>query len=419
MATNTLRGMTLDGARDAGLDPDRLRHAFGLLETWTQGGVVPGAGALIARDGKVAGEAYLGSARRGTSRTVDSDTIWSLASVTKPFTATAVLQLVESGQLSLDEPIYRGFPEFLDAPTTAFDRRAVTLRHVLTHTSGLPGVSEDNIALRQAHRPLEDFVRSYCRQPLFFAAGAAHLYSNPAILTAAEVASRASSGELGKLVERPRVDRIHDLIATQILGPLGMRDSSMKPPGEWSERIAWVEGTGQEGTDYEMGNSAYYRGLGIPWGGLFSTPRDLGRFVDAFLPDAAGKARLGLAEGEGHRIVSPATARTMTTIQFAPPDAPPEIATNQRDGAPETPPRPAVAWGLGWEVKGQKRGHRCGDLTSSETYSHAGATGTMVWADPATGSLCVLLTNQTLASGWTSERPRQAMFSNAIAAAVL
>ncbi|HEX5416761.1 MAG TPA: serine hydrolase domain-containing protein [Chloroflexota bacterium] len=412
-----MRRIELDRAREAGFDPDRLRRAFGLLEGWTEDGTVPGAGALIARDGKIAGEAYVGLAHRAEKRAVSADTVWSLASITKPFTATALLQVVEDGLVALDEPVYRLFPEFLDAPETAFNRRAVTVRHLLTHSSGLPGFSPDNLALRQAHRPLEDFVRSFASQALAFAPGSAHLYSNPAILSAAEIAARASTGSLGKRQETPRVGKIHTLIAERILGPLGMQNSTMKPPADWADRIAWVEATGQEGTDYEMANSAYYRSLGIPWGGLFSTPRDLARFVDLFLPSAGGAGRLGFSDGARPRVVSPATARAMTSVQVAPPEVAADVVPDLRDaGAPDIP-QPAVEWGLGWEVKGGKRGHRSGDLTSPATYSHAGATGTMVWADPLSGIVCVLLTNQTLVSGWTSRRARQAAFSNAVAAA--
>src|SRR5262245_30066420 len=93
MGETELRGVEVAGARDAGMDPDALRRAFGLLEGWVRDGVIPGAAALVARGGKVAGEAYLGTARRGANVPVTSDTIWSLASVTKPFTATAVMLL--------------------------------------------------------------------------------------------------------------------------------------------------------------------------------------------------------------------------------------------------------------------------------------------------------------------------------------
>jgi CubicO group peptidase (beta-lactamase class C family) len=221
------RGVLVDEARGAGVDPDGLRRAFGLLGDWIDAGVLPGAAALVARGGRVAGEAYLGVAHRPHGRAADSETIWGLASVTKPFTATAAMLLVEAGLLSLDEPLHRLLPEFLHAPETAFDRRAVTLRHALGHTSGLPGFSEDNLALRQAHQPLEAFVRSFGRQPLLFAPGAAHYYSNPGILLAAEAVGRALAGSLGREVEAPAVGGYHGFVHDRILAPLGMESSSL------------------------------------------------------------------------------------------------------------------------------------------------------------------------------------------------
>jgi beta-lactamase class C len=414
----------LDGARAAGLDPDRLRRAFALAQEWIDQGVLPGAAALVTRGGVVAGEAYLGLADSRSGRPVDERTVWSLASVTKPFTAAAVLQLVEDGLLSLDEPLHRLLPEFMEAPQTAFDRREVTLRHALSHCSGLPGFSEDNIALRKEHRPLAEFIRSFARQPLFFAPGEAHLYSNCAIGLAAEAAGRALDGSLRRAVQSPAVNHYHPFMRDRILRPLGMRDTAMHPESAWDERIAWVERTGQEGTDYEGANSRYYRELGIPWGGLFSTPRDLVRFVDVFLPQAAGRQRVGLEPGQqtgdaAPRIVSAATAALMTRAQWSPPDAPADVAAAQRDAAAPKLLRGAVPWGIGWDVKGGKRSHTSGDLTSPDTYGHTGATGTMVWADPAVDVACVLLTNRTAASGWNADVPRRALFSSAVMAAVL
>ncbi|MGH2458858.1 MAG: serine hydrolase domain-containing protein [Chloroflexota bacterium] len=421
MSESGMRGVDVARAGEASLDPDGLRRAFGLLEGWIDDGILPGAAAIVTRGGRVAGEAYLGVANRANGQSVSSDTIWSLASVTKPFTATAVMLLVERGALSLDDPVHRLVPEFLDAPPTAFDRRLVTLRHLLAHCSGLPGFSPDNDLLRQEHRPLEDFVRSFGRQPLYFAPGAYHLYSNPGILMAAEVVGRALAGHLGVETQPPLVGRYHRFVEEEILGPLGMTLSALHPPGAWDDRIARVERTGQEGLDWEGANSAYYRSLGIPWGGMFSRPRDLVRFVDLFLPAAGGRQRVGFERAgavDPPRIVSPATVRQMTSVQFAPPDAPTDLAPELRDLAARTPPRPAVEWGIGWEVKGIKRPHPSGELTSMATYSHLGATGTLVWADPLADLACVLLTNRTLVSGWAVERPRQALFSNAVMAAV-
>ena len=413
-----VQGICTEAAWDAGFDPTLLRRAFDLLEMWVERGVVPGAAALVARGGHVAGEAYVGLAHRAAGRRVTSETVWALASITKPVTALAVMLLVERGRLALDEPVVSLLPEFADAPATPFDRGAVTVRHLLCHCSGLPGFAPDNFALRRAHRPLEDFVRSFLRQPLLFAPGTLHYYSNPAIVAAAEIVGRARAGTLRRPVEAPAVGHYHSFVQTQILAPLGMTASALHPPPEWDGRIAFVEETGQEGEDWEIANTAYYRSLGIPWGGLFSRPRDLVRFVDLFLPGAGGRQRLGVTDTHrAARVAAPATVRAMTTVQCAPPDAPADLAPELRDAGPPAVIRPRVEWGIGWEIKGAKPLHPAGDLTSAATFTHGGSTGTLVWADPATDIACVLLTNRAMASGWTRARPYQALFANAVLAA--
>lgn len=416
VSARTERGINLDGARDAGLSPDALRNAFALLEGWTGDGTLPGTAALVARGGRVGGEAYLGLADQANGRAVDAATIWGLASITKPVTATAVLILVERGLLALDQPLHTLLPEFLDGPATGQDRRAVTLRHLLAHCSGLPGFSADNLDLRRAGRPIADFIHSFLRAPLLFTPGAYHFYSNVAIGLAAEVVARALDGTLGQPIAEPAIGRYHRFVQEAILTPLGMADSSLLPPAAWDERIARVVDTGQEGTSYEMANSAYYRSLGIPWGGLFSTPRDLICFVDCFLPAAAGRARLAASEPT---LLSPASVRAMTTIQFAPTEAPASVAPELREDQPADPPLPHVEWGLGWAIKGEKRGHDTGDLSAPLTFSHGGATGTIAWADPDRDLACVLLANRSRRAGWHTEQLRLARFADAVMAAAL
>jgi len=415
MGEDIMHGITIEAATDAGLDPDALRQAFALLAGWTTDGTLPGAAALIARGGRIAGEAYLGLAARSGGAPVTADTIWSLASITKPVTATAVMLLVERGLFALDEPLADLLSEFRHVPATAFDRRAVTVRQALSHCSGLPGFSEDNLDLRRAGRPLDDFIRSFVRQPLLFAPGTLHIYSNVALALVAELVGRALTGTLGREVAHPAVGTYHAFVRDAILTPLGMADSAIPAPPAWAARIAQVSGTGQEGTEWEMANSAYYRGLGIPWGGLFSRPRDLVRFVDLFLPAAGGTPRSGTATGTP--LLSRATVRAMTSVQAAPPDAPPDLAPELREGIPPIA-RAAVEWGLGWELKGAKRRHPSGDLTSPATFGHGGASGTYVWADPTADLVCVLLTNRASRTGWSEERPRQALFANAVMGAL-
>jgi len=410
-----MHGITVAGAASAGLDPGALQRAFGLLEGWTEDGTLPGAAALIARGGQIAGEAYLGLTAESGEDAVSDHTLWSLASITKPVTATAVMLLVERGLFALDEPLADLLPEFRQAPATDFDRRAVTVRQALSHSSGLPGFSEDNLDLRRAGRPLADFIHSFARQLLLCAPGTLHIYSNVALGLAAEIVGRALDGTLERAVTGSAIDSYHAFVQQAILTPLGMADSAIPAPPAWADRIAQVAGTGQKGTDWEMANSAYYRGLGIPWGGLFSRPRDLVRFVDLFLPAAGGIPRM--AGATGTPLLSRATVRAMTSVQAAPPDAPPDLAPELREGIPPIA-RAAVEWGLGWELKGAKRRHPSGDLTAPATFGHGGASGTYVWADPTEDLVCVLLTNRASRTGWSDKRPRQALFANAVMAAL-
>ena len=402
------------GAEAAGMDADALGRAFGLLESWVSESVVPGVAALVARHGQVAGTCSVGTADPQTNRPVDAGTVFALASITKPVTATAVMQGVERGWFALDEPVGALLPEFLAGPASGSDvadRTTVTVRQLLTHTSGLPGFSVANMRLRRRHAPLAEFVYSFQAAPLFFAPGTAHLYSNCGILLLAELVGRGNAGTLGQRGQPSAIRHYHEHVHRHILAPLDMNDTWIPVPEAVWGRVAHVAGTGQEGKDYEAANSAYYRQLGIPWGGLFATAADLARFTSSFMPD-------GQRLADGNRVLSAAGRAEMTRIQVSVPPAATDAAPGLRDSGAEAP-WPRVEWGLGWEVKGRKTGHVSGDLTSPHTFSHIGVTGTLAWGDPVTGVMCVLLTNRMQTSGWTTERLRRTLFSNAVMAATV
>ena len=405
-------GVRIDGG--LGFDTDALRWAIAIVERWVEGGVIPGAGLWIGRAGERVAEAYLGVADPTSGRPVTRDTVWSVASVTKPLTAAVAMRAVQLGLMTLDEPISRLVPEFIPASleadssaagTSSIARAGVTVRQCLSHSSGLPGFGADNMDLRRARRPLAEFVTAFAHAPLVFEPGSAHLYSNCGILMAAEAAGRALGGGAG--ADGTGIDAFRDEFGA-LLSDAGMRSSALLPPEAWSERIASVVDTGQAGEPFEMANSEYYRSLGIPWGGLFTTPRDLGRWLRTFVDAPVAVTR----------TLTAASVRQMMTVQSDGPDTAAEIPAQLRDGAAETPRRSRVEWGLGWEIKGGKRSHPSGDLTSLRTISHLGASGTMVWLDPSTGVQLVLLTNRTLASGWTRDRHRLAMLSNAVMGAL-
>lgn len=419
MTHEAVSGIHLDGAPEAGLDPDRLRKAFGLLETWVADGVLPGAAAAVTRGGRIAGEAYVGLAR-GPGSPATSETLWGIASITKTMTATVIMMLVEQGALSLDEAVCRLLPEFEEAPGSAGDRRRVTLRHLLTHSSGLPGFSRDNLALRGAHQPADVFLQSFMKEPLLFEPGAYHYYSSVGFGLVSAIAARALDGTLGRPVPASSLQSFRSFFERAILSPLGMHDSVLGAPVSWHERIADVEQTERQDPDWGV-NSSYFRQWGQPWGGVYSKPTDLVRFVDVFLPAAGGTGRVGAEAGELEasrvRLLSPAAARMMITLQADPPDAPLDLAPELRDGDPPAVRRPRVPWGVGWALNGVSHDF-FGDLNGPSAFGHLGSLGNMAWGDPDSDVTCVLLTNRGLASGWTTQQPRQRFFSNAVLSAV-
>lgn len=367
---------------DVGMDPSALERAFALLRGWVDDGTLPAATALVARRGAVVGRCLCGAAAPG--RPVAPDTLFAAASVTKPFTATAIMQLVEQGALSIDQPVCELLPEFAGA-----GKERITLRHFLTHTSGLPEYADDNEEIRSRHLGLDAFVRSYCRGQPLFPPGSRWSYSNYGFGLAGEIVARFCGASY------------HDFVATRILQPLGMRDSFLLPPESLWDRIADVRLPGEPHTDHERYNSPYFRRLGIPWGGLYTTPEDLAVFAQTFLE--AG------AHG-GRRILSPAAAREMIRNQ---------LAASTPEGAAVAPWR-AASWGLGWDVKGAKAPHCSGALTSPATFGHTGSSGSMLWADPAVQLICVMIGTRSAESGWSEGAvPRRALFSNAVAAAVV
>ena len=123
------------------------------------------------------------------------------------------MQLVERGLLSIDQPVRELIPEFAGP-----GKENITLRHFLTHTSGLPEYAEDNEEIRRQQRGLDAFVRSYCRGRLLFPPGSQWSYSNYGF------------GLAGEIVARFGGRGYHEFVAEEILAPLGMRDSYLQPP---------------------------------------------------------------------------------------------------------------------------------------------------------------------------------------------
>ena len=374
-------------------DVEKIAHAFALLDGFVDEGAIPGAAAVVTYRGRVVGTHYTGVADPATGRLVQDDTLFCLASLTKPVTAATLLALVEQGRCALDDPLRQIVP----AARTIVGSEGITLRHLLTHTSGLPGFAPDDGALRAAQAPLDAFFAAYLRCPVGFTPGTAFRYSNAGVHLQAAAIARLSGQDY------------HRAVARLLLQPLALENSFIPvPPDQWP-RVAAVADPAFAGTPHEQFNTPYHRTLGIPWGGLYATATDVSRFLTYML--AAWFPRVEpLSTMDGP--LSRTTRRTMTSAQAAVPPAAPHPADDLN-----VQERAVVEWGWGWEIKGTAPHHYTGSQTSSRTFSHVGASGTMMWADPVSGLGCVLLTNRALRSGWASVPPRHALFSDAVVAA--
>lgn len=335
----------------AGMSRTELDRAASLLEAHVGHDGLGAASILVARHGIVVLHKGFGhlSSQPGAAA-VAPDSVYIVASITKPVTATAVMTLVERGLISLSDPVSHYIPEFRGG-----DKNKVLVGDLLKHTSGMPDMLPENVELRRAHASMEEFVKHAIATPLLFAPGTEFRYQSMGVLLAAEIVQRIS-GMAIREYDRQR-----------IFEPLEMRHSQLGADGlRLADTVqVWTEGDPKDAESWGP-NSVYWRNFGAPWGGLHTTTGDLAILLQTFLNGGVYN---------GRRILSPAAVREMRADQ------------NGKLNAP---------WGIGWALGRSKVWNEFGDLVSPKAFGHAGATGTVAWADPETGLLCVVLTNRPL-----------------------
>lgn len=368
---------------------DQFVTAIAQIDDWIGPNGVPGAAACVQFRGEIVAEHFAGEAQPGIP--VDERTLFGLASVTKPITAATLMSCVEEGLLALDEPVARFVPEFADSadaelpwfdPALEALRGQITVRQILSHLSGLPEDLPAGYLSVKSRPDLATYTDAMQRMPLQTAPGAELRYSNAGYAMVARVVERVTGGDFWTEVDR------------RIIEPLGARDIVARPGPAISDRIATVTDVAREGTDIASYNSDYWRGLAIPWGGLFGSARDLAAFAGAFLPGRES-------------VLSSVTAKTMITDQ----------ANGVAGGVGSLKLRwPRAYWGLGWEVRGDKTRHWTGDLASPSTYCHFGAAGTLLWADPERELVVALFANRTTIHLWPFSPPRWARLNNELVA---
>lgn len=315
----------------------RLAPVFELIDGWVSDGQVNGAAVAVAVGGEQVAEHNVGMA--APDRPAATDTLWPLASISKLYTTAAVMALVERGLLTLSMSASSLLPGF-----EGDGREAITLRHLLTHTSGLIYESPEMEQRLLDQTPIDELIDEAYTHPLLFTPGTHHSYSDYNFALAGRMASIASGMSFP------------DLVRTTVLEPGRLADTFMPPPRSEYGRLAYVVGPLGEGTDGAMYNAPYALDLAHPAFGTVTTVSDLLRFGLLFAPNGT------------HRIHSEATIRAMTTDQTA----------TQPPGYENGTPTP---WGLGFVLKSPGSG-AAGDLTSPGTYSHGGASGCTLQIDP-------------------------------------
>ena len=320
----------------------------------------------------------------GDSPPLREDAIFLVASITKPVVAMATLILVERGLIALGDRVREYIPEF-----GTKGKYGITIRHLLTHTSGLPDQLADNRELRAAHAPLSAFVEGTFTAPVEFPAGRGVRYQSLGFAMLGEIISRVS----GK--------SCREFLKDEIFSPLGMQDSSLGAPESWfegeppkSDRIAEIRTPTNQTYPDSNWNSRYWRSFGSPWGGMLTTPADLTKFAQMML----GGGALGDVRILGRSTVAAATRNQLLQMKDVP-----EVERRCR------------GWGLGWRLHWAADSANLGDLLGPRTYGHWGATGTALWIDPDADAFAVILTT-------LPQEPHGrylARASNAIAAALL
>ena len=275
-----------------------------------------------------------------------TDARYLLGSITKPICITALMHYFDRADFSLDDKLQKFLPKF-----TGEGREAVTLRHLLTHTSGLPDQLPDNNELRKQYAGLSEFVAGAIRTPLSFAPGTKYQYSSMGILLATHVAELISKAGILELTDR---NVFRPLKMTRSSLGLGKFAATDLIPSQ-TEFAAPEAGGGDPSAKNWDWNSSYWRKLGAPWGGAFCSAPDVAKFLAAFL---------GKQEG----FLKPSTVQMMVSNQN---------------------PVGLTPRGLGFNVGSSAGPNGC----SERTYGHTGSTGTLCWADPATETICVVLTS--------------------------
>lgn len=338
-------------AKEAGMSADTLARIDRLMRKGIADGVFTSGAVAVGRRGKLV--KLTGYGRTGGSPVDPEVTLFDLASLTKVVgTTAAAMALVDDRQLPLDAPVRRYVPLFRGG-----EKSSVTIRNLLTHTSGLPAGAD----LYSGARDADAALRRVYRTPLIYSPGAKMEYSDFGMITMAEVVRRRA--------EVP----VDLFLARRVFGPLGMESTQYNPPvglvqpitvptALRSQRPYTIDGVVHDANAFRLGGVTGHAGL-------FSTARDLAVYAQTMLNGGSYGAR---------RVWSPRTVRIFAAPQGLP-----------------------GGRGLGWDKPADRSS--AGDYISSSSFGHLGFTGTSIWIDPQRDLFIIILTNRTFDRGSSAQ----------------
>jgi CubicO group peptidase (beta-lactamase class C family) len=318
---------------------------------------IAGAVTLVATPDRILHLGTTGNASLSPAEPMRPDSIFWIASMSKPILGTLMLMLQDEGRLSVDDPVEKYLPEFKGLKTADGKPANLQIRHLLTHTSGMGEITPNQAS---ACKTLEAVMPLYVAKPVAFAPGSKWVYCQSGINTAGRIAEVVTGEPLDKLLKQ------------RLFDPLAMRDTTFYLSDEQMPRLARSFRRTAEG-DLQPTAIGFLNGKSptsrdrfpAPNGGLFSTAPDYARFCQMILHEG---------ELDGKRYLKPETVKQMTTIQT---------------GDLKTGFTPGNGWGLGWCVIREPQGITA--TLSPGSFGHGGAYGTQAWIDPGARRIYLLM----------------------------
>jgi CubicO group peptidase (beta-lactamase class C family) len=324
-------------------------------------GEIAGAVTLVADSAGIVHLDASGFADIADQKPMRPDTIFWIASMTKPVTATAVMMLADEGKLSADDLVEEFIPEFARIKTSKGEPAKLTIRHLLTHTSGMAEATTQEM---RRSKTLAEMIPIYASKTLRFDPGSKWEYCQSSINTAGRVVEVLSGTSFDQFLER------------RLFQPLSMKDTTFYVADDQLPRLATSYQRTSEGKldkatiRFLMGKPPTSRDrFPAPNGGLFSTALDYARFCRMILNGG---------ELDGKRYLKSESVAYMTSLKTG------DLKTGFTEGC---------GWGLGWCVVREPKGITA--MLSPGTFGHGGAYGTQAWIDPGQKRIYLLMVQRS------------------------